>query len=75
MDFTHHYASLLSNEFKKITIYFKSGNKMKLKCKTFDFVIDNETNSRQLEMTGVNKYEWSIDLVEVEGYTVNKCFF
>jgi len=60
---------------KRVIIYFKSGNKMRLKCKTFDFVIDKETNNRQLKMTDVNKYEWMIDLAEVEGYTVNKCFF
>ena len=60
---------------KKVTFYFKSGNKLKLRCKTFRFTYEEKTKKGMLEMTGVNKVEWMIDLSELEGYTISKCFF
>lgn len=60
---------------KKVIIYLKSGNKLTLKCETFEFKIDQNGVKRELEITGVNKYEWMIDLSEVEAYVVTRCLF
>ena len=59
---------------KKVTIYFKSGNILKLKCKKFRMYLDG--NSRNLEIeTSSNILGHMVDLSEIEAYTVKKCLF
>lgn len=60
---------------KKITIYFKSGNMMRFKCKTFEFTIDKNSDKRELKMTNVDMEQWMIDLSEIEAFTIRKCLF
>jgi len=58
---------------KKVTILFKSGNKLVLKCKEFDITI--ESDKRKLNIVEPNIDAWMIDLVQIEAYTVTRCLF
>ena len=59
---------------KKVTIYFKSGNVVRLKCKKFIFTLDRATDQRTLNIIECNLEAWMLDLSEIEAYTVTKCF-
>ena len=48
---------------------------MRLKCKTFDFKVDRNSDKRTLEITGFTKDEWMIDLSEIEAYIITECLF
>lgn len=58
---------------KKVTILFKSGNKLVLKCKVFDLTINGD--KRDLKMESDNYNGWMIDLNQIEAVTIVKCLF
>ena len=58
---------------KKVTILFKSGNELTLKCKVFDLYFEN--NERKLKIETDQIEAWMIDLKEIEAYTVKRCLF
>lgn len=61
---------------KKVRIYLKSGRKITIRCKEFNFTFDKNTNERSLEMSGfANGTDWMIDLTEIECFIVSKCYF
>lgn len=61
------------NKMKKVTILFKSGNKLVLKCKVFEIYFQN--NERKLNIETSQIEAWMIDLKEIEAYTVKWCLF
>lgn len=60
---------------KKVTIYFKSGNKLIFKCKNFEFNYDKTSDKRKIEIEGANIDSWMIDAQEMESYTVKQCLW
>ena len=60
---------------KKVTIYFKSGNKMFFKCKEIIFDISQPIGERTMSVTGGSFERVAIDFTEVEAITVKDCWF
>ena len=60
---------------KKVTLYFKSGNKIKFKCKELEFDYDKQGVKRSLILTSPTFEEWMFDLSQLEAYIVKKCWF
>jgi len=59
---------------KKVTIYFKSGNKLSFKCKEFTFKSDTNGTNQSINIIGIELYQVMIDASQIESYTVKKCF-
>ena len=57
---------------KKVTIFFKSGNKLVFKCKSFNFTIKETKKILTIEGEGM---DWMIDANEMEAYTVKTSFW
>lgn len=57
---------------KKVTILFKSGNKLVLKCKVFDLQIEGER--RNLTMESDNYESWMFDLNQIESVITKRCW-
>lgn len=60
---------------KKVTLYFKSGNIIKLKCKELVFTFDNISGKKTIDFIKPNIDVWMIDLNELEVYIVKDCLF
>lgn len=59
---------------KKVTIYFKSGNVLNLKCRDFIFTVDKDGTNRELSLIAPNFNEWMFDLGQIECYIIKKTF-
>ena len=55
---------------KKVRIYFKSGNKMTIRCRKFEYTIDKD-GKKNLEIDTWYEY-YMFDLDQIEAYLVEK---
>ena len=60
---------------QKVKIFFKSGNILVFKCKSFDFKYEKNTYKREIEIEGANINQWMIDANEIEAFTIKQCWW
>ena len=60
---------------KKVTIYFKSGFKISIKCKKVVIDLYQPTGKRAMSIIGNYAEDWSVDLTEIAAVKVKRCWF
>lgn len=59
---------------KKVTVYFKSGNKVSFKASKFDLVT-RDNGERRLNIENISLDGWMFDLNQIECFTITKCWW